>query len=51
MNVQIVPAERDQKSVLRQLLELYNYDFSEYDDEDVNEHGWYRAPTFLGYWR
>ena len=32
MDVQIVPVEWDQKPILRQLLELYNYDFSEYDN-------------------
>jgi predicted acetyltransferase len=36
--------------VLRQLLELYNYDFSEYDGADVNEHGLYGYKYLDHYW-
>lgn len=50
MDVQIVPIPLDQKPVLRQLLELYNYDFSEYDDADVSEHGWYGYKYLDHYW-
>ena len=50
MNVQIVPVERDQKSVLRQMLELYLYDFSEYDGAELDEHGWYGYDRLDHYW-
>jgi predicted acetyltransferase len=50
MDVQIAPVEWDQKPVLRQLLELYNYDFSEYDDEDIGECGWYGYKYLDHYW-
>jgi predicted acetyltransferase len=50
MDVQIVPVEQDQKSVLRQLLELYLYDFSEYDDGELNEHGRYGYEYLDHYW-
>jgi predicted acetyltransferase len=50
MDVQIVPVERDQKPVLRQLLELYLYDFSEYDDAELNEHGRYGYDHLDHYW-
>ncbi|MCP8967640.1 GNAT family N-acetyltransferase [Ectobacillus ponti] len=41
MNLVIEKAELEKKSVLRRLMELYKYDFSEFDPEDVNEHGLY----------
>jgi predicted acetyltransferase len=50
MDIQIVPVERDYKSVLRQLIELYLYDFSEYDDAEVDEHGWYGYDHLDHYW-
>jgi predicted acetyltransferase len=40
----------DQKSVLIQLMELYNYDFSVYSDDDVNEHGYYGYSHIDDYW-
>lgn len=39
MNVQIVEATIEDKPVLRRLLELYLYDFSQFDGSDVDEHG------------
>jgi hypothetical protein len=50
VDVQIVPVELDQKPVLRQLIELYNYDFSEYDDADIGELGWYGYKHLDHYW-
>jgi len=50
MDIQIVPVERDQKSVLRQLLELYLYDFSEYDGAELNEQGRYGYEYLDHYW-
>ena len=41
MNIEIVPARETHKSVLMQLIELYNHDFSEYTKEDVDEHGFF----------
>jgi predicted acetyltransferase len=38
------------KSVLRNLLELYKYDFSEYGLEDVDEHGLYGYKYLDHYW-
>ena len=31
----------EQKSVLIQMLELYQYDFSEFSDDDINEYGYF----------
>lgn len=40
----------EDKSVLRNLLELYNYDFSEFGLEDVDEHGLYGYKYLDHYW-
>ncbi|MCL2362290.1 MAG: GNAT family N-acetyltransferase [Defluviitaleaceae bacterium] len=50
MIIEVVPAEKTQKSVLRQLMELYNYDFSEYTNEDVDEHGLYGYSYLDHFW-
>ncbi|NOU75607.1 GNAT family N-acetyltransferase [Paenibacillus sp. LMG 31458] len=48
--VTIHKVEYDQKSTLRNLLELYKYDFSEFDPEDVNENGLYDYMYLDHYW-
>lgn len=50
LNVELVAVKETEKSVLRQLMELYAYDFSEYDNADVNEHGFYGYTYFDHYW-
>ncbi len=39
-----------EKFVLRQLVELYQYDFSEFTGEDVNEHGFFEYEYLDHYW-
>ncbi len=39
MNITIEPILIEQKSVFVQMMELYNYDFSEFSDDDINERG------------
>ena len=50
MKVDIVSVQKTEKSVVRQLLELYAYDFSEFDGADVNVHGYYGYPYLDHYW-
>jgi predicted acetyltransferase len=50
MDVQLVSVSLEGKPVLRQLLELYEYDFSEYDGAEVNEHGLYGYKYLDHYW-
>jgi len=50
MNIEVIPAEESQKSVLMHLMELYNHDFSEYTKEDVNEHGLFGYSYLDHYW-
>ena len=47
--IQAVPIE--DKQVLRNLLELYSHDFSEFDGADVDDHGLYGYPYYFDdYW-
>jgi predicted acetyltransferase len=50
LDVELAQVGKSAKSVLRQLLELYNYDFSEYDGADVNAHGLYGYRYLDHYW-
>jgi len=49
-HVDIIEVNEDQKSILRQLIELYEYDFSEFTERDVNEYGFYGYKYFDHYW-
>jgi len=48
--IELIEATLERKSVLRQLIELYEYDFSEFNGEDVNEFGRYDYKYLDHYW-
>ncbi|GCE45857.1 putative acetyltransferase [Thermosporothrix hazakensis] len=50
MQVELQRASADQKIVLRHLMELCQYDYSEFDGEDVNEHGLFDYTYLDHYW-
>ncbi len=50
MKIKIKAAPLNKKPVLRHLMELYKYDFTEFDPEDVNEHGLYGYKYLDHYW-
>ncbi|GAB4401875.1 MAG: GNAT family N-acetyltransferase [Anaerolineales bacterium] len=50
MQIHVLPAPHHQKTLLRNLSELYLHDFSEFDGADVNEHGLYEYPYIDHYW-
>ena len=50
MTIEIVRAKKSEKSVLRQLMELCNHDFSEHTGDDVDEHGFYGYTYLDHYW-
>lgn len=50
MNINIEPILIEQKSVFVQMMELYNYDFSEFSDDDINEYGYFGYPRIDDYW-
>lgn len=50
MKIEVWQCPIDQRNVLRNLLELYQYDFSEFESEDVNEDGLYGYKYLDYYW-
>ena len=50
MQLTVAPAELADKPVLRRLLELYKYDFSEFTGDDLDEHGLYGYRYLDHYW-
>jgi predicted acetyltransferase len=49
-SVEVVPARLEDKGVVRQLVELYLHDFSEFDDRDVTDHGLFGYRYLDHYW-
>ncbi|NMF01341.1 GNAT family N-acetyltransferase [Aneurinibacillus aneurinilyticus] len=50
MKIELQKVSIEEKHILRHLLELYQYDFSEFDLEDVNESGLYGYTYLDHYW-
>lgn len=50
MAVEVVRARVGDKTVLRRLLQLYHYDFSEWSGDDVDEHGEFAHLYLDHYW-
>jgi predicted acetyltransferase len=50
VGVEVIEAELADKPVLRQLLELYQHDFSEFVDADVDDNGLYGYRYLDNYW-
>jgi len=50
MDIEITHATVNERPVLRQLLELYQYDFSEFDNADLSSMGLYDYPYLDHYW-
>ena len=50
MEIELIEVKETEKSVLRQLMELYAYDFSEFDQADVDDDGFYGYTYFDYYW-
>jgi len=50
MDISIVPVKTGEKEILRNLLEKYDYEFSQYDNSDVNDLGLYGYDYLDNYW-
>ncbi|MBN1411873.1 MAG: GNAT family N-acetyltransferase [Spirochaetales bacterium] len=50
MQIELVPVTRDEKEILANLLEKYNFEFSQYDNRDVNKLGLYGYDYLDCYW-
>jgi len=50
MNIELKPVKLEEREILSNLLEKYNYDFSQYDNRDVNKLGLYGYMYLDYYW-
>ena len=50
MNVELRPVPSEEREVLANLLEKYDYEFSQYNNRDVNQLGLYGYPYLDYYW-
>lgn len=50
MDICLERVTQEQREILARLLELYQYDFSEYDGGDVNPYGLYGYAYLDYYW-
>jgi predicted acetyltransferase len=50
LNITIEIVKKEEKEILRNLLEKYNYEFSQYDNRDVNDLGLYGYDYLDNYW-
>jgi predicted acetyltransferase len=50
VNISIVPVSKEEKEILRNLIEKYEYEFSQYDTKDVNDLGLYGYDYLDNYW-
>jgi predicted acetyltransferase len=50
MNIEITPATVYERPILRHLMELYQYDFSEFDNADISPMGLFDYPYLDHYW-
>lgn len=50
MNIEVIRVMEEEREILARLLELYEYDFSEYENSDLNFLGLYGYPYLDYYW-
>ncbi len=50
MNITLTPATLGEKPILERLMQLYLYDFTEFDGDDVNDQGLYPNTYLPLYW-
>ena len=50
MKIEVIQAALDDKPLIQRMFEFYQYDFSEFDDADLDSHGTYSYPWLDHYW-
>jgi predicted acetyltransferase len=50
MYVEVLSASIDDKPLIQRMMELYQYDFSEFENKELNEHGYFGYPYLDYYW-
>ncbi len=51
MKIEVIQASLEDKPILQRMMELYQYDFSEYDESDLDSHGTFGYAWLDRYWR
>lgn len=51
MTIELTAVQRDEKEILRNLMEKYDYEFSQYGGDDVNKLGLYGFDYLDNYWQ
>ena len=51
MTLELTPVQRDEKEILRNLMEKYDYELSQYGGDDVNKLGLYGFDYLDNYWQ
>ena len=50
MNIQLHSPSRSERNLIRRLMEFYQYDFSEFDGQDLDEHGYFGYGDLDYFW-
>ena len=50
LDIEVCPATQEERPIFRRLMELYQYDFSEFDGADIGPMGLYDYPYLDHYW-
>ena len=50
MKINIIKASLQEKSIIQNMMQLYQYDFSEFEEMDLNDHGMYNYKYLDHYW-
>lgn len=50
MNIELRTPSRADRQLIRRMMELYLYDFSEYEDSDLDEHGYFGYDDLDYFW-
>jgi predicted acetyltransferase len=50
MRIEVLPALIHDKSIIQRMMELYQYDFSEFANTDLDEHGYFGYSYLDYYW-
>ena len=50
MNIEVLPASISDKPLIQRMMELYQYDFSEFTNADLDKHGYYGYSHLDYYW-
>lgn len=50
MSIEVIPALITDKSIIQRMMELFRHDLSEFEDIDLDEHGYFGYPYLDYYW-